>query len=77
MHYQKKANKVILTYEDNGVGVVLENKDLIFKQGFSTGGSTGFGLFLSKKMVEFYGWTITEEGKPGNGAKFIITIPTK
>ena len=77
LHYQIKANKVILTYEDDGIGISLENKDLIFKQGFSTGGSTGFGLFLSKKMVEFYGWTITEEGKPGNGAKFIITIPTK
>jgi len=77
LHYHKKANKVILTYEDDGVGIPLENKDLIFKQGFSTGGSTGFGLFLSKKMVEFYGWTITEEGKPDKGAKFIITIPTK
>ena len=75
LYYQKTANGLMLYYEDDGVGVPLENKDLIFKQGFSTGGSTGFGLFLSKKMVEFYGWTITEEGKPGKGAKFAITIP--
>ena len=52
-----------------------ENKKRLFKQGFSTGGSTGFGLFLSMKMIEVYGWTITEVGEYGKGAKFVITIP--
>ncbi|HCW07299.1 MAG TPA: hypothetical protein DGG95_08040 [Cytophagales bacterium] len=75
--YQKAAQSGLqLIYEDDGVGIPLENKQQIFKQGFSTGGSTGFGLFLSKKMLEVYGWTITEEGKPGEGARFVITIPT-
>jgi PAS domain S-box-containing protein len=64
-----------LIYEDDGVGIPSENKQQLFKQGFSTGGSTGFGLFLAKKMIEVYGWTITEEGKLDEGAKFIITIP--
>ena len=65
-----------LIYEDDGVGIPLENKEQLFKQGFSTGGSTGFGLFLSKKMMEVYGWTIQETGEPGKGAKFVMTIPT-
>jgi hypothetical protein len=26
-------------------------------------------------MVAVYGWTITEEGEPGKGVKFVITIP--
>ena len=64
-----------LVYEDDGVGVTLENKQRLFKEGFSTGGSTGFGLFLTKKMIDVYGWTITEEGEPGKGVKFTITIP--
>jgi signal transduction histidine kinase len=64
-----------LIYEDDGVGIPFEDKQQLFKQGFSTGGSTGFGLFLVKKMIEVYGWTVNEEGKPGEGAKFIITIP--
>jgi signal transduction histidine kinase len=64
-----------LVYEDDGVGIPLENKQSLFKEGFSTGGSTGFGLFLTKKMMEVYGWTITEEGEPGKGAKFVIAIP--
>jgi signal transduction histidine kinase len=64
-----------LIYEDDGVGVPLENKSSLFKEGFSTGGSTGFGLFLTKKMVDVYGWKIEENGEPGKGAKFTITIP--
>ncbi len=74
--YQKTAYTGLqLIYEDDGVGIPLENKKQIFKQGFSTGGSTGFGLFLSKKVLEVYGWTITEEGKPDEGVKFVMTIP--
>jgi signal transduction histidine kinase len=65
-----------LIYEDDGVGIPLENKRSLFKEGFSTGGSTGFGLFLTKKMIDVYGWTISEEGEPGKGAKFVITIPS-
>jgi len=78
IYYQNAGSGALkLIYEDNGVGVTFENKGQLFKQGFSTGGSTGFGLFLSKKMIEVYGWTIAEEGEPGKGVKFVISIPTK
>jgi hypothetical protein len=26
-------------------------------------------------MMDIYGWTITEEGEPNKGAKFVIRIP--
>jgi signal transduction histidine kinase len=26
-------------------------------------------------MIDVYGWAIIEEGEPGKGAKFTITIP--
>jgi signal transduction histidine kinase len=26
-------------------------------------------------MMDVYGWTIAEEGEPGKGAKFTITVP--
>jgi len=64
-----------LIYEDNGSGISAANKAKLFKEGFSTGGSTGFGLFLIKKMMDVYGWQIQEDGTPGEGAKFTITIP--
>ncbi|HUK85334.1 MAG TPA: PAS domain-containing sensor histidine kinase [Candidatus Acidoferrum sp.] len=72
---EESQNQLKLIYEDDGVGVPFENKQSLFKEGFSTGGSTGFGLFLTKKMIDVYGWLIQEVGEPGKGAKFVITIP--
>jgi PAS domain S-box-containing protein len=75
LHYTEDDNGLKLFYEDNGIGVSEADKPKLFHEGFSTGKSTGLGLFLIKKMVEAYGWTINEEGEPGKGAKFTITIP--
>ncbi len=74
---QEESGGLRLIYEDNGVGVSSENKQKLFTEGFSTGGSTGFGLFFIKKMMDVYGWTITEEGEPLKGAKFVIHLPPK
>ena len=76
IHYEKAENGGLrLIYEDNGVGITMANKQLLFKQGFTTGGGTGLGLFLCKKMIEVYGWQIEENGEPGLGARFVVTIP--
>jgi len=74
-YHQTDQGNLVLTYEDNGVGISAENKLKLFSEGFSTGGSTGFGLFLTKKMIDIYGWNITEVGEPGKGVRFVITIP--
>ncbi|HMK94334.1 MAG TPA: ATP-binding protein [Candidatus Limnocylindrales bacterium] len=74
--YEKTSeDNLILIYEDDGVGIPSDHRSQLFKQGFSTGGSTGFGLFLSKRMIEVYGWTIQETGDAGKGARFVIKIP--
>jgi PAS domain S-box-containing protein len=75
--YSEKTNagELRLTYEDNGVGISAKNKLKLFKEGFSTGSTTGFGLFLTKRMMDVYGWQIQETGEPGKGAKFTLTIP--
>jgi PAS domain S-box-containing protein len=76
VHFEETASgEVRLIYEDDGGGISTENKLKLFTEGFSTEGSTGFGLFLIKKMMDVYGWTIQETGEPGKGAKFVITIP--
>ncbi len=76
IHYEKADRENLkLIYEDDGVGILAKDKSKLFKEGFSTGGSTGFGLFLISKMMDVYGWTISEEGEQGKGVKFIIIIP--
>ncbi|HUK85816.1 MAG TPA: HAMP domain-containing sensor histidine kinase, partial [Candidatus Acidoferrum sp.] len=76
VHYEKNAkNELNLIYEDDGVGVPVQNKPYLFNDGFSTSDSSGHGLFLIRKMMKVYGWSIEENGEPDVGAKFAITIP--
>jgi signal transduction histidine kinase len=74
IHYSEKDQKELkLVFEDDGVGIPVAEKALIFKEGYGKG--TGYGLYLIKKMVDVYGWTIQETGEPGEGAKFILMMP--
>ncbi|MGD0496222.1 MAG: PAS domain S-box protein [Candidatus Bathyarchaeia archaeon] len=76
VRYEKTGEDTLrLIYEDDGVGIPAANKPHLFQEGYGTGGSTGLGLYLIKKMMEVYGWTIQETGEPGKGAQFTITIP--
>lgn len=72
---EASRDELRLYYEDDGVGISEAVKLSLFKEGFTTGKGTGYGLYLMKKMMEVYGWTIRETGTPGKGAQFTITIP--
>jgi signal transduction histidine kinase len=75
LHYSKDGDELKLFYEDNGVGIPEANKSRLFDSGFTTGNGSGLGLYLIKKMMDVYGWTITENGEPGKGAKFVMATP--
>jgi PAS domain S-box-containing protein len=76
LYYEKTSEgQLRLIYEDDGEGICVDDKSKLFKEGYSTGGSTGYGLFLTKKMMDVYGWAIEETGGQGKGARFVITIP--
>ena len=64
---------LVITYRDNGVGVSEADKKKLFRKGF--GKHTGLGLFLSREILAITGITITENGTPGEGARFEITVP--
>jgi len=59
-----------LIYEDDGVGISPSDKANLFEEGYGKG--TGFGLYLIRKICTSYGWTITEEGEPGKGVRFVM-----
>jgi PAS domain S-box-containing protein len=75
VYYEELQDSIRLIYEDDGVGITLDNKGCLFQQGFSTSGSSGFGLFLIKHMLDVYGWYIKENGALGMGVRFEIAIP--
>ena len=63
----------IVVCEDDGEGILGEDKGHIFDWGF--GKNTGLGLALSREILAISKITIRETGKPGKGARFEILVP--
>jgi PAS domain S-box-containing protein len=59
--------------EDDGDGIAPDRKKKLFRKGF--GKNHGFGLFLSREVLDITGITIQETGEPGTGARFEMTVP--
>jgi PAS domain S-box-containing protein len=70
---RESSRGLVIVCEDNGVGIPADKKEAIFKQGYFK--HTGLGLFLSREILGITGITITENGVPGKGARFEITVP--
>jgi light-regulated signal transduction histidine kinase (bacteriophytochrome) len=71
-----------LTVEDNGIGFdekYLEKVFAVFQRlhGRSEYEGTGIGLAVCRRIVDRHGGTITARSKPGEGAKFIVTLPVQ
>ncbi len=73
INFSDTETGLVITVEDDGIGVPPENKPLIFNRGF--GHRTGFGLFLSREILSITGITIAETGRPPSGARFEISVP--
>ncbi|MBX9767407.1 MAG: PAS domain S-box protein [Bdellovibrionales bacterium] len=71
-----------LSIKDNGIGFDEKYLDRIFTifqrlHGRHEYEGTGIGLAVCRKIVDRHGGTITATSQPGQGATFIITLPTK
>ncbi len=68
---------MIFEIEDNGVGMDQETREKIFSLFFSSKGiqGTGLGLFISNKIVDKHGGTISVDSQPGQGTRFLIRLP--
>ena len=63
----------MLEFEDDGVGVPADAKSRIFDR--IVAGEGKFGLFFVREFLSISGMNIIENGEPGKGARFVITIP--
>lgn len=65
----RTAEGVII--EDNGTGIPEDAGD-VFEKGITTSeNNTGYGLYITKKIIEVHGWSVSLESDD-SGAKFII-----
>ena len=72
----REGNDLIITVEDNGVGIPEDVKPKLFTPLFTTKSKgQGFGLAACKRMTEALGGTISFESEVGKGTKFTLRLP--
>ena len=77
----QNENNIVLTIEDNGIGIIEKDINRVFEKGFTGengrefGKSTGIGLYLCKKLAEQLGIGLTLTSKMGEGTKVRIIFP--
>ncbi|MGH4121914.1 MAG: sensor histidine kinase [Clostridium sp.] len=77
----KKANSVMLTIEDNGVGLLDKDINRVFEKGFTGENgrkfskSTGMGLYLCEKLCAKLGLKITIDSEVNKGTKVALIFP--
>jgi len=64
---------LLLSFEDDGIGVMENEKERIFSRGI--GKNTGLGLFLTREILAITRIGITETGEYRKGARFTMRIP--
>lgn len=77
----KNENNIVLTVEDNGIGIIDKDINRVFEKGFTGengrkyGKSTGIGLYLCKKLSDQLGLGLSLISRIGEGTKVNIIFP--
>jgi signal transduction histidine kinase len=77
----ESQDRLVLKVADQGMGIAAEDLERIFKRFERAASAThfgglGLGLYISQQIIEAHRGKISVESKPGDGATFIIEIPT-
>ncbi|AXR82319.1 ATP-binding protein [Natrarchaeobaculum sulfurireducens] len=56
--------------EDDGPGIPPENRDAVFREGYTGGSGTGLGLSIVETVAEAHGWSVSVESGDLGGARF-------
>ncbi|TFF92469.1 PAS domain S-box protein [Candidatus Thorarchaeota archaeon] len=69
-----EEDTIVVLFTDSGPGISEEVKQNLFDKGASTTGG-GYGLYLSRKVIQAYGGSMNLVQHNGEGAAFRITLP--
>jgi len=69
------GEKYILSCQDNGCGIPEEDKQRVFRDRFSTNGTSGAGLGIIRGHVVKLGGRIYFESEEGEGTTFYVELP--
>lgn len=77
----ESGGRAIVSVSDEGPGISAEDQSRVFHRFYrldksrSTVEGTGLGLAIAKHLVLRHGGTIRLESAPGEGARFIVSLP--
>src|SRR6266481_4457445 len=72
-----RDDQLRFSVSDDGSGIERESLRRLFEPFFTTKPKgTGLGLWLSQRIIQDHGGTITSDSAPGKGTTFTITLPT-
>ncbi len=71
--YDIQDDTLVIRYADDGMGVLPDEKTLIFEKGY--GKNSGLGMFLAREILSITHITIRETGEYQKGALFEILVP--
>jgi PAS domain S-box-containing protein len=75
---ETQADKAVIVFTDNGVGIADEYQDKIFKMFFRANADSkgsGLGLYIVKSAIEKLQGSIRVQSKLGEGTIFTVEIP--
>lgn len=81
---EPRAEDVLVTVKDTGIGVPPEQQKRLFEKFFRADNAvqsgvegTGLGLYVVKQIVELSGGKLEFVSEPGKGTSFFFTLPLK
>ena len=81
---EKKGRNIVFCCKDNGIGISKEDKKKVFNKFFRSEeamvldpGGSGFGLFISKAIIEKNKGKIWFKSEKGKGSSFCFSLPIK
>lgn len=76
--------RVVFSVADTGIGIAVENLELIFKEWTQIEGplqkkakGSGLGLPLSRKLAQLLGGDVFVKSEPGRGSTFFLVVPAR
>ncbi len=77
---EKEANQACFRVRDQGIGIEPQNVARIFDRferavSVNNFGGLGLGLYITRRIVEAHGGTISVASEPGRGSTFTVYLP--
>lgn len=76
---EREGDSAVLIVADQGRGIASEDQERIFEKfervDTSEPGGNGLGLYIARRLARAMGGDIVVDSAPGQGARFVLTLP--